>query len=497
MSIPKISVIIPIYGTEKYLDKCLYSVRNQTFKEIEIICVNDCSPDESEKIVKKHLKQDKRVRLINHESNLGLGGARNTAIRAAKADYLASVDSDDYMSPKMLETLWTATDNGWFDIVCCGYSRVDENGNILSLVPYTEDQVFNDDNSIDIFSIVNPAFWNKLWRKSLFVDNDIFFPEHDYYEDMSTMPRILAKSRYVKVIKDCLYRYLIRKQSIMTSMSDKHIIDYLKGFEIISRFLEENDLSDRYKKEFYRYIRGNILYYSKAILSSGLSLDKKTQYLRFLILFRITFIENFIKFQNSDVSHLLFTLGEEELHGTYYDEYQYTLNNIKKKESLIERHWSEIEVKAKKIKNLQDIIDDLKEVLNDTRNSLEESKKILANTTQIVEEKQQVVEDYSSIILQLKQEKTTVMSEAKKITTLLETRKEAMSVMQQRLILLEKEASEKISFAQMFAVFLFATLTYFVMNRKQIIKLINKPKLFFRDSKNSFAKRYASWFKII
>ncbi len=567
MTAPKISVIIPIYGTEKYLDKCLNSVRKQTFKEFEIICVDDCSPDNSYKIVEKHCKQDKRVKLIRHEKNLGLGGARNTGIRAAKAEYLASVDSDDYISKNMLETLWEATDKGWFDIVCCGFSRVDENGNILSKQPYIEKQVSNEKNSIDIFTTLNPAFWNKLWRKSLFVDNDIYFPEHDYYEDMSTTPRILAKARYIKGIKDTLYRYLIRDQSIMNSVSDKHIIDYLKGFEIISEFLKENDLSLHYEEEFHRFIQGNFNYYAKFILNSTLSMDKKTQYLRFLILFRITFTENFKKFNYLDINKLLTRLGEEDLHGVYYDSHQRALAEIKKKEGLITRHWSEIESKAERIEGFRKDIQELKVGLNEARDNVDKSKKKLITALQGIDVKdksidkhlsdidrqKQVIEDQGSSINQLKEDKNRVQSEqnntkevlsktqnnlkeakealsktqnnlkgmkenlsntqnvlsftetkltksklsVKNLNINLERTKEDLTTKQERVVILEEEVAEKVSFAQMFAVFLFAFFTYLVMSKQQTIKLINKPKMFFRDSKSGFAKAYASWFNII
>ena len=448
MASPKISVIIPIYGTEKYLDKCLLSVREQTFKDIEIICVDDCSPDNSYKIVEKHCKQDKRVVLIRHEKNLGLGGARNTGIRAAKADYLASVDSDDFISKNMLEALWNATDNGWFDIVCCGFSRVDENGNILSKHSYVEKQVFNEKNNIDIFSTLNPAFWNKLWRKSLFIDNNIYFPEHDYYEDMSTTPRILAKAQYIKVIKDTLYLYLVRDQSIMNSVSDKHIIDYLKGFEILSRFLKENGLSQLYTDRFHDFIQANFKYYAKFILNSNLSPEKKNQYLHFLILFRITFVENFNKFCHFDLNGLLTQLNEKELYGAYYDRYQRALGDIKKKEGIIAKYSAEIEKKAEKVKG-QD----------------SEINKLLMNNSDIKSELERVNTD--------------------------------LSIAKKDLLLLESEASQKVSLAQMFAVLFFAGLTYFAMNEKQTLKLINKPKMFFKDSKSSFARAYGSWFKLI
>ena len=201
----KISVIIPFYNVEEYLDKCLNSVRSQTFKDIEIICVDDCSTDNSYKIAKLHAIDDHRIKIIRHRKNLGLGGARNTGIHCAKGEYIASVDSDDYILPNMLEVLWKEAENSRFDIVCCGFEKVDLSANVLAKSSFADEVIVNTNNSINIFSKINPAFWNKLWRRSLFVENDIFFPEHCYFEDMPTMPRLMAKAINIKTISDRLY----------------------------------------------------------------------------------------------------------------------------------------------------------------------------------------------------------------------------------------------------------------------------------------------------
>ena len=522
MAIPKITVIIPIYGTEKYIDKCLHSVRGQTFKQIEIICVDDCSPDNSSKIVEDHIKQDKRVVLIRHEKNLGLGGARNTAIRAAKADFIASVDSDDHMSPKMLEILWGATDEGWFDIVCCGFDRVDENDNVLSKVSYGEKQVSNSDSEIDIFTILNPAFWNKLWRKSLFIDNDIFFPDHDFYEDMSTTPRILAKATYVKVINDRLYRYLIRQQSIMGGMSDKHLIDYIKGFEIIHNFLEENGLIEQYKNQFSHYIKGNILIYSKSILNSGLSADKKNQYMRFLILLRITFIENFSTFSKLDVSGVLACLSQEDLHGAYFSKYQHSLINLQKKEELIDRHWREIETKATKIQLLTQSVRDLRKSLDNresevsqqninlkevneelvkTQGELQVANELHVNRQMDLEkDKENLINKVSDMQFEIKETELRCVNLNHEIGLLqkeLENSKEILIHKQNCLDILEEEIEARTSIIQTSAVLLFAVLTYPVMNKNLTRKLVSKPRKYFKDSKSGFAKKYAALFKIV
>jgi len=487
MNAPKISVIVPIYNVEKYLDKCLVSIRSQTFKDIEIICIDDCSPDNSHQIVEKHAKEDKRIVFIRHEKNLGLGGARNTAIRIAKADYLASVDSDDYILPNMLEILWNETDNGWFDIVCCGYQRVDEKGNVLSKVTPLEIQAYNNNNDVDIFSIIPPAFWNKIWRKSLFIDNNIFFPEHDYYEDMSTTPRLVAKSKYIKVVKDSLYCYLIRDGSIMGSFSDKHIIDYFKGFEILFNFLQEQKLEEHYQKEFSNYVKGNLFYYAKLILGSKVTIDKKTQYLRFLVLFRITFIENFQYFKGQDLNGLLQLLNEDSLHGKFFNEKKQALVQVGVKQGFLDKQLEEIERRGTTIQSLRDAL------------NIRERKTQLLSVN-LKAEKQEVV-----MLLDAKKEENIQLTTRLNIVSNdWEIERKALQntnvrlqntnvSLQTRVSLLEEE----VSLMKMIAVLSYALIAASFMTEKQTLKLINKPKMFFRDSKSGFAKKYASWFNII
>ena len=290
---PKISVIIPFYNVEKYLDRCLDSVRKQSLIDIEIICVDDCSPDNSYNIAKQHANEDNRIKIIRHLKNLGLGGARNTAIHEASADYIASVDSDDYILPNMLERLWAETENGKYDIVCCGFNKVDKCGEILSSHCFKSQSITNKNNSIDIFSTVNPAFWNKLWRRSLFIKNNIFFPEHLYFEDMSTTPCILASAHFVKIIDDILYNYSIRASSITSSFSSKHLLDYFKGFELLVGFLTKNKLVSRYNKEFIAFVGTNMRFHSQKLLESNMNTEQKEQYLRQLLMLKIAFFEYF------------------------------------------------------------------------------------------------------------------------------------------------------------------------------------------------------------
>lgn len=288
---PKISIIIPIYNCEPFLGKCLDSVLAQTFPDFEVICVDDCTPDNSVAIVEDYMRKDKRVGLVRHERNLGLGGARNSGIKVARADYIASVDSDDSMKPNMLEVLWDAADNGFYDIVSCGFDRVDEEGNLLSIQAPVE-KAFVNEGDIDVFSAMNPAFWNKLWRKSLYTDHEIWFPEHLYYQDTATTPRILTKARHIRFVKDSLYNYLVRPKSISTTASPKHLTDYFKVFDVILSFLEKEGIDDEHFDNFLAYVDRGIAHHVNVGVQHGLNEEERAQYLRHLLAFKTGYVEN-------------------------------------------------------------------------------------------------------------------------------------------------------------------------------------------------------------
>jgi len=290
---PVISVIIPFYNMEEYLDRCLTSVRDQSLSNIEIICIDDCSRDGSYSIVSKHVSKDSRISLIRHDENIGVGGARNTAINIAKADSLAFVDSDDFIQEDMLEKLWNASENGKHDVVCCGFNGIDTEGKTLAEIKYEPREISNIDDSLNIFSVCNPAVWNKLWKKDLFISNNIYFPSDQYFEDMSTQPRLLSKAKQIKIIADCLYHYSARRaDSITNSFSAKHINDLFKGFEIILSFLEENNLVQHYSDNFNDYIDAGILNHVKKVTQSTMNDKELVSYLRHLLVLKTTFIES-------------------------------------------------------------------------------------------------------------------------------------------------------------------------------------------------------------
>ena len=173
----KVSVIIPVYNVEKYIDKCLSSLVNQTLKDIEIIVVNDGSPDNSQKIIDKYVKKyPKKIKSFIKE-NGGQGSARNFGLTKANGEYIGYVDSDDYVELDMYEKLYNKAKTNNYDIVTCGNYNVSENyenkivDNIVTIYKSkTENIIFG-----------KMAVWNKIYKKEILVNNNIEFKEKVWY----------------------------------------------------------------------------------------------------------------------------------------------------------------------------------------------------------------------------------------------------------------------------------------------------------------------------
>ena len=145
----KISVIVPIYKVEKYLRRCIDSIINQTFKNIEIILVNDGSPDNCPKICEEYKNKDNRIIIINQE-NQGLSVARNSGIRIARGQYLVFIDSDDYIEEDMIEYLYEGIVKYDVDISCCGYVAVYDNGIKEKITVPSEDTIYKKEEALNI-----------------------------------------------------------------------------------------------------------------------------------------------------------------------------------------------------------------------------------------------------------------------------------------------------------------------------------------------------------
>lgn len=205
-----ISIIIPVYNTEAYLEKCLDSIFAQTFQDFEVIVVNDGSPDNSQAIIDRYreIYPDKLVAL--QQKNAGQAAARNHGLQIARGEYIQFVDSDDYLHPEALETTYRIVREKQLDVLCYkAYQVRDEQLAIPFELPFVcEDPCRK-------YIITEVMAWNKLIRKNLLTDNNLFFNQGRIYEDLELIPQLALYTDKIAFLEDRLYYYLIRSGSTM------------------------------------------------------------------------------------------------------------------------------------------------------------------------------------------------------------------------------------------------------------------------------------------
>lgn len=242
---PKISVIVPVYKVENYLTRCVNSLLAQTWKDIEIILVDDGSPDNSGAICDEFAEKDPRVKVI-HKENGGLSSARNCGLTVASGDYIGFVDSDDYVLPEMYEKLYLALTENDAEISICSYSYIDEDsGQFLPMNVPLKAEILSRENAYSHLDVCIEGYsyyvtaWNKLYKKELF--DGCLFAEGKLHEDEFFAHHIFAKCNKIAVIDDKLYMYMQRNGSITNA---NITIKHLDGVYA---------LCDRY--EFFRFIK--------------------------------------------------------------------------------------------------------------------------------------------------------------------------------------------------------------------------------------------------
>lgn len=249
---PIVSLIIPVYNVENYLRLSLQTAANQTLDNIEVIVVNDGSTDSSLKIIKEFERKYNNFIVINKD-NGGLSSARNAGLKIAKGEYVAFMDSDDHIAPNFLESLYYAAVNNDADISYCNYNYYyPESGKIFPM-PFTSKTAVYD-NDVALKKIITDytihAFaWNKLCKRSLFIDNGIDFC-HMFFEDIATLPRLFYFANKVAVIDVPLYYYTQRQGSILHSMDERKINDYIASYATVRNFLEKQEDYKKYKFSF-------------------------------------------------------------------------------------------------------------------------------------------------------------------------------------------------------------------------------------------------------
>lgn len=246
----KLSVVVPIYNVAEYLPRCLDSIMAQTFEDFECFLVNDGSKDDSLAIIKSYLPLDPRFKLIDKE-NGGLSDARNAGMAQANGEYIYFLDSDDFIEHDLFASCVNKLEQTKADMVIFDIYQYHQKDGTKEIIHnrYDEDKIYHLETQKDIICNILNAAWNKMYRLSLFKDNDIIYPFGCYYEDLGTTYRLLLKADGICFIKRPLYNYLVdRPGNITTEFSFKayHVLDMVK---LTCDFYKANNVYDEYYEE--------------------------------------------------------------------------------------------------------------------------------------------------------------------------------------------------------------------------------------------------------
>lgn len=274
---PFVSIIIPIYNNEKYLEKCIDSLVNQTLSNIEIIAVNDGSTDSSLSIIENYAKKDKRIVIVS-QKNQGQSVARNQGIKIAKGEYIGFIDSDDWADTKMFERLYNQAKHLDSDIAMCSITTFDEKTEeysttdpymTLDLFPKSfENRLFSHKETFDFIFRICVTPWNKIYRTDFLRKNNLKFVEKLNYEDNVFSLATMLNTDKISIIKEPLVFY--RKNSDTSySHSTKHDVkklDFFKIFELEEKLLKEKNLYNSDLKKYFKwYKKSTLIYWLKKI----------------------------------------------------------------------------------------------------------------------------------------------------------------------------------------------------------------------------------------
>lgn len=255
-----ISIIVPIYNVEKYLSQCVESLINQTYKNIEIILVDDGSKDNCGNICDEYAQKDNRI-IVVHKENGGLSDARNKGIDIAKGKYFVFVDSDDYVSNKFVENLYQMILENDCDIAICDYLQFENTLPVQEELQIKVDVLSNIEVLSKIYSenVKMIVAWNKIYKKELF--NQIRYPFGKINEDEFTTYKLIYKANKVAISNEPLYYYRFNSSSIMGSGFNEKRLQYIEALEERMQFYKEKSLDKLYKETEICYLDGLITFY--------------------------------------------------------------------------------------------------------------------------------------------------------------------------------------------------------------------------------------------
>lgn len=267
----KVSIIVPVYNTEQYLQQCLDSIRKQSYENIEVILIDDGATDRSGEICDSYAREDARF-IVIHNTNHGVSYSRNCGLKRATGEYISFIDSDDAVDEQYISRLMEAIEKYAADVSCCSMTCCYDDGRREAVHLWDTDQVFLKRKILNYAAGKEKNFvgyvWGKLYKRSVILDNGIFFDEEVHIcEDSLFAYQVLSRAAMAVVIPDCLYDYRIRQNSATREafVRPDRMQSKLRAFELALEIAEQLD-NEKFTQNIY-----TVLFESAIVLALSLS----------------------------------------------------------------------------------------------------------------------------------------------------------------------------------------------------------------------------------
>jgi len=280
---PLVTISIPIFKCEKFIIRCLESVKNQTYKNLEIVLVNDCTPDDSMLLVKNFIdaNPDLTIKIIEHQENSGLSVVRNNGIKASTGKYLFFLDSDDEITTDCIELLVKKAEKTDAQIIIAQnrwINTFDNTTKDFGFPTITEKKYY--DNNLEIFSVYSKggfpsSSWNKLFKRDFIVDNQIYFVPGLFAQDELWFFHLLLKTDTLAIIDDITYLYYLHGESVIFNRKKKNFENYLTILEYLTKSYKEEKNS-----ELKMLIKNKIILFKEMVLVMQWKALKDKEYLK-------------------------------------------------------------------------------------------------------------------------------------------------------------------------------------------------------------------------
>jgi glycosyltransferase involved in cell wall biosynthesis len=264
----KLSIIIPVYNVALYLPMCLDSVLSQTLREIDIICVNDGSTDNSLNILCQYADRDPRIKIIDSKINEGIGIARNKGMKVAEGGYIAFIDSDDWIAPNMYQVMYEAADKNGIDIVMCAMEQYSADGQIIlqqacsysTTIPRVlDDNVFTwRDIHDDIFTLL-PVCWNKIYNRQFLKNSEFEFSQlgdgprsagDERFEGLLFSYSTLLSAKKMRFVRRPFYKWRRQREGAITATRSARPKSIFEVFQILDQRLAMHEFNEQIRQHF-------------------------------------------------------------------------------------------------------------------------------------------------------------------------------------------------------------------------------------------------------